>query len=75
LHWPLFPNSLPVWKPEHRANQVLVLPRKAPEQNRRVGALLRGEGALHRAVKVLGLIKTRYFAQAGAFGFEALFNF
>ena len=38
-------------------------------------ALLGREGALHGAMKMLGLVKPGYFAQAGALGFQALLDF
>ena len=54
---------------ENGANQFFMLPGKATKEDRRVRALLSGEGPLYWTMKVLGLIKPRDLAQANAFRF------
>src|SRR5262249_22486365 len=58
---------------EDRPNQVLVLPGESAEQDRGMGALIRGKRPLDRAVKMLRLLESRKLAQARAFSFEASF--
>jgi hypothetical protein len=57
------------------ANQVFVLPGKPSKKDRGVRALLGSKGPLHGAMEMLGGVESRYFAQPGAFGFEALLDF
>jgi hypothetical protein len=52
-----------------------MLPRKTAEQNGYLVALFSREGAFHRAVEVRGPVEASDFAQAGALGVEALFDF
>ncbi len=49
---------------ENGADQILVLPGKAAEQNRDAAAFFGGEGALHGAMEVSGLIESGNFPQA-----------
>jgi hypothetical protein len=69
LQWPLFPNPFPIWQLfasitaalKDRADQILMLPGKATEQDGGVGSLFRSKCALHWAMEVLGRIKVRQF--------------
>ena len=60
---------------EHGANQILVLPGKAAEQDRHLAAFFSGKCALHRTVEVCWLVKPGNFPQAHALGFKALLDF
>jgi hypothetical protein len=59
---------------EDRANQILVLPCEATEQDRHAAALFCGKGALDWTVEVGRLVKSGNLPQAHALRFQSLFD-
>jgi hypothetical protein len=60
---------------KNRTNQILVLPREPPKQNRNFPALLCRKCAFHRSVEMCGPVKTGNLAQAHALCFQTLLEF
>ena len=60
---------------KHSADQILMLPGKAAEQNRDPVALLGSESAFYGAMEMSGLIESGNLAQAHALGFQPALDF